>query len=164
MKPLAHALWLAVTFLVAACGSIGKGGDPNISSWNAVWPTAPDHAYWGTWQSPSAETWLQIDATGEGALFGATGEPAGWVKTPLRVVRARWGDGWDFVTESGARYRLRGAGEDWIAVSGPGGEERYARAPLPEEASGAVPYRPRSAPDAQPEFNTDEESNWWWPF
>ena len=90
---------------------------------------------------------------------------AGWVKTPLRVVPSQWGGGWDFVTEAGARYRLRGAGEDWIAVSGPGGEQRYARAALPEEAWAAAPYQPPSAPDGRPEFNTDESFvDSWWPF
>jgi hypothetical protein len=165
IRPFLRTVWLAVTMLVAACGSISKGGDPQISSWNAVWPTAPDHAYWGAWKSPSADAWLQIESTGEGALFREAGEPAGWVRTPLRGVPSQWGGGWDFVTEAGNRYRLRGAGDDWIAVSGPGGEQRYARATLPEEVWAAAPYRPRSAVEGQAEFDTDE--SWvdsWWPF
>ena len=164
LKRFSRAVWLAVTALLVACGSLGKGGDPQVSSWNAVWPTAPDHSYWGAWKSNSADTWLQIESTGEGALFRAAGDPASWVRTPLRVVPSQWGGGWDFVTEAGARYRLRGAGEDWIAVSGPGGEQRYVRAALPEEVAAAAPYRPRSAEDTAPAFTTDEESNWWWPF
>jgi hypothetical protein len=165
IQPFLRPGWLAVTLLVAACSSISKGGDPQISSWNAVWPTAPDHAYWGTWKSPSADAWLQIESTGEGALFREAGEPAGWVRTQLRVVPSQWRGGWDFVTEAGTRYRLRGTGDDWIAVSGPGGEQRYARATLPAEVSAATPYRPSSADEGQAAFNTDE--NWadsWWPF
>jgi hypothetical protein len=165
MTACAQAASLAALLLVAACGSLGKGGDPHISGWHATWPTAPDHAYWGTWKSGSADVWLQIQSTGEGVLFREAGEPPGWVKTPLRVVPSQWGGGWDFVTEAGARYRLRGASEDWIAVSGPGGEQRYARAALPEEAWAAAPYQPPSAPDGRPEFNTDESFvDSWWPF
>lgn len=164
---LARAASLAgVLFAVAACATLDKGGDPNVSAWNTTWPTAPDHAYWGTWESPSAGTWLQIDANGEGAFFRAAREPdSGWIRTPLRVVPSQWGGGWDFVTESGAHYRLRGTGDDWIAVSGPGGERRYVRAALPPEVGAAAPYRAPSAPDARPEFNTDEDwADSWWPF
>jgi hypothetical protein len=161
MSPFWRVTGLAVLLLIAACGSLGKGGDPHVSAWNSQWPTAPDHAYWGTWQSESDADWLQIDANGEGNLFREEKEPPGWVKTPLRVVPSQWGGGSDFVTESGARYRLRGAGDDWIAVSGPGGERRYLRAALPEDVLAATSYRPPSTPDAQPAFNTDEEIDWW---
>ena len=155
----------AALLLVAACGAVPRHGDPSVSAWNAVWPTPPDHAYWGTWKSGADEVWLQIESTGEGNLFRDKGAPAGWVKTPLRVVRQQWGAGWDFVTESGARYRLRGTGEDWIVVAGPGGERRFMRAALPEEVLAATAYRPPSAQDARPEFTTGE--SWvdsWWPF
>jgi hypothetical protein len=166
MRPLGRAALLAATLLAAACATLGKGGDANVSAWNAVWPTPPDHAYWGTWQSPAADSWLQIESNGEGAVFRAAGEPeAGWIRTPLRVVPAQWSGGWDFVTESGVRYRLRAAGEGWIAVSGPGGEQQYTRAALPPEVWAAAPYRPPSAQGGPPEFDTEE--NWvdsWWPF
>ena len=164
LHPLARVAWLAAALIVAGCASLGKGGDPNVSAWNATWPTPPDHAYWGTWQSSDA--WLQIESSGEGALFRAEREPeSGWVRVPLRVVPAQWGGGSDFVTESGARYRLRGAGDDWIDVSGPGGEQRYARAALPAEVWSAAPYRPPSAQDSPSEFNTDESFvDSWWPF
>lgn len=164
LRPLARVAWLAAALIVAGCASLGKGGDPNVSAWHATWPTPPDHAYWGTWQS--SDTWLQIESSGEGALFRAAGEPEpGWIRVPLRVVPARWGGGWDFVAKSGARYRLRGAGDDWIDVSGPAGEQRYARGSLPADVAAAAPYRPVSAEDSRPEFNTDED---WaqsiWPF
>jgi len=157
---------LCAALFVAACTTPGKGGDPNVSSWNTLWPTSPDHAYWGTWQSPAADAWLRIDSTGEGLLFRPAAEPeTGWVRTQLRVVPSQWGGGWDFVTETGARYRLRGAGDDWIAVSGPAGEQRYARGSLPADVAAAAPYRPPSAEDSRLEFNTDED--WFqsiWPF
>jgi hypothetical protein len=157
-------VWLAAALFVAACGSISKGGDPLVSSWHAVWPTPPDHAYWGTWKSESDDVWFQIEGTGEGNVYRQEGEPAGWVRTPLRVVKPQWGEGWDIVTESGVRYRLRGAGDDWIAVTGPGGERRFARAALSEEVLAASLYRPPSSEDPKPAFTTEEESDWWWPF
>lgn len=164
MTAVSRAAVLAAALLVAACATPGKAGDPNVSSWNVLWPIPPDHAYWGTWQSPAADTWLEIDSNGEGSLFRPAVAPeTGWTRMQLRVVQAQWG-GWDVVTESGARYRLRGAGENWIAVSGPGGEQRFARAGLPAEVGAATPYR-QTAGDERPEFNTDEE--WidsWLPF
>lgn len=160
------ALFAVALFAVAACAALEKGGNPNVSAWHAIWPTPPDHAYWGTWQAPAGDAWLEIDSNGEGALFRAGSEQeSGWIRTPLRVVPSQWGGGWDFVTESGARYRLRGAGDDWIAVSGPGGAQRYVRAALPAEVWAAAPYRPPSAQNTPPEFNTDESwADSWWPF
>ncbi len=159
------AVLLAAVLLVAACATPGRDGDPSTSSWSVLWPTSPDHAYWGTWQSPAADAWLEIDSNGEGWLFRTAAEPeTGWTRTPLRVVPAQWGGGWDLVTEAGARYRLRGAGDDWIAVSGPAGEQRYGRAALPAEVGSAAPRRPATTGD-RPEFNTDEEwINSLWPF
>lgn len=164
MSSLHRGVWLAAALFVAACGSISKGGDPLVSSWHAVWPTPPDHAYWGTWKSESDDVWFQIEGTGEGNVYRQEGEPAGWVRTPLRVVKPQWGEGWDIVTESGVRYRLRGAGDDWIAVTGRGGERRFVRAALPEEVLAASLYRPPSSEDPKPAFTTEEESDWWWPF
>jgi hypothetical protein len=157
---------LTAALVLAACAAPTRVGDPNISPWNTLWPTAPDHAYWGTWQSPAADAWLQIDSNGEGGLFRPTSEPeAGWVRTPLRVVPSQWGSGWDFVTEAGVRYRLRGAGDDWITVSGPGGEQRYSRAVMPADVAAAPPFQPASLQGAGHEFNTDEDwADSWWPF
>jgi hypothetical protein len=164
MNSLLRAATLATALFSAACGSISPGGDPREVPWNTLWPTPPDPAYWGTWKSGSEDRWLQIEGSGEGFLYRDDNKESQWVKTPLRVVRPTWGSGWDLVTEPGAHYRAQSSGDNWIAVSGPGGEQRFERAALPEEVAAAAPFRQRESGGTPPAFTTDEESDWWWPF
>ena len=163
MRSIARSAALAVLLFVAACGSITQGGSPQRVTWNTLWPTPPEPAYWGTWKSATDTSWLGIESSGEGYLYRDDGKGSGWVKTPLRVVKPPWGSGWGLVTETGARYRMQGASDDWMTISGPGEDGRYERAPLPEEVAAAVPFRQLEGA-ATPAFTTDEDSAWWWPF
>ena len=163
MNAWLRTLFLAVTLCVAACSSTPASINPREMSWNTVWPTPPDHAYWGTWKSGSEHSWLQIDGSGEGFIFRDDGKEAQWIKTPLRVVKPTWGSGWGLLTEAGAKYRMESAG-DGIAVSGPDGEQRYQRAALPEDVATATLFRQSEPGAVPPTFETDEESDWWWPF
>ena len=163
ISSVARAAALALLLLATACGTVSKGGDPQQGSWNTLWPTPPDPVYWGTWKSASGESWLGIDSSGEGYLYREEAKESGWVRTPLRVVKPQWGSGWDLVTEAGPRYRMQGAGENWISVSGPAAEGRYERAALPDDVAAAVSHRQREGASV-PAFSTDEDSAWWWPF
>jgi hypothetical protein len=163
MSSIARPAAVALLLLLAACGSISKGGDPQQGSWNTLWPTAPDPAYWGAWKSDANGSWLGINSSGEGYLYRDEGKESGWVRTPLRVVKPRWGSGWDLVTEAGARYRMQGETENAILVSGPGVDGRFERAALPDEVAAAAPRQQvEGAP--KPAFSTDEDNAWWWPF
>jgi hypothetical protein len=161
---LARTGAVALLLLVAACGNISKGGDPQESRWNMLWPTPPEAAYWGTWKSANDGSWLGIDSAGEGYFYRDGGKENGWVKIPLRVVKPRWGSGWDLVTEAGARYRMPAAGpENRIAVTGPGEDGRFERAALPDEVA-AAPLYPRTEGAPAATFSTDDDGASWWPF